>query len=651
MSIADKVALLTSDRDNIRTSLVNKGVDASDHGFSSFAADIDSIETSGKPIPTYTFREMPEDWKYFTSLKKRTDDSAFLCFKGAGDTMRLFGTTLHRVEVYGGEDGITPLFKWRWEVGWSHYDNGEWILNNNQDDGTMCDLTHMDLDNYPLNVGTFFSNYVGKPVYNDENIGTTELFTVIAGSDVGASSVPNLGIYPEVVPGASGNDSIYIVPVVAYSGDVRNFAYNTHDVQVCGLEFIELFYHSDKISENTNYQFSKCSKLKKAIVPEGTTKCGTHMFFDDCNLELVELPNTLTSIGLGCFSGCWSLRKAVISEGVDMIGNSAFYNCSSLEDIVLPKTLVSIGQSAFSLCTSLKKATFHNTINYGIIPAKLFYGCSRLEELNNDDNTTEIGDSAFYGCKNLKNFYFSKNLTKIGASTFDGCECLATVDLPDTVASIGASAFKGMSSLRKFTLPEGVKALPSNIFSGCDNLLNVSLHENVTSIGASAFNGCSSLKSIDIPSLVKTIPQNCFSGCRSLRKVDIGQNIKTISSNAFSNCTSMRYVKLFPSTPPTLSSISAFNSTSDYFKIFVPYESYNAYQAATNWSSATNYIVYKQCGWGYFEAGTVLPTTVGTHAVRWYTLNDICNVLYNETPTVEPITTADHSGDYYCVYE
>lgn len=43
MSIADKITRLTSARNNIRTSLVNKGISAGEHGFESFANDISGI--------------------------------------------------------------------------------------------------------------------------------------------------------------------------------------------------------------------------------------------------------------------------------------------------------------------------------------------------------------------------------------------------------------------------------------------------------------------------------------------------------------------------------------------------------------------------------------------------------------------------------
>ena len=58
MSLADQVTNLTNDRNNIRTSLINKGItEAADHGFSSFDEDIDAMV---KPEGTITVTENGE---------------------------------------------------------------------------------------------------------------------------------------------------------------------------------------------------------------------------------------------------------------------------------------------------------------------------------------------------------------------------------------------------------------------------------------------------------------------------------------------------------------------------------------------------------------------------------------------------------------
>ena len=55
MSIATQIDALTTDRNNIRTALVNQGVsDASSHGFDSFASDIASIPPSGTDVSDTT---------------------------------------------------------------------------------------------------------------------------------------------------------------------------------------------------------------------------------------------------------------------------------------------------------------------------------------------------------------------------------------------------------------------------------------------------------------------------------------------------------------------------------------------------------------------------------------------------------------------
>jgi|GEM_PF-5346492 len=59
MSIADKIVSLTTARNNIRTALVDKGVDASNHGFQDFATDIGNIPVFDPDDYAFNIVEVP----------------------------------------------------------------------------------------------------------------------------------------------------------------------------------------------------------------------------------------------------------------------------------------------------------------------------------------------------------------------------------------------------------------------------------------------------------------------------------------------------------------------------------------------------------------------------------------------------------------
>ena len=128
-------------------------------------------------------------------------------------------------------------------------------------------------------------------------------------------------------------------------------------------------------------------KIKKVVIEDGVTSIGDYAF--DCSsLAEVNIPNSITSIGLMAFSGCRSLAHVTIPNGVASIGSYAFEYCP-LTEIAIPNSVVSIGEGAFRACTPLTKITIPNSV-------------------------TSIGEGAFEDCNNLKYIKIGKNVTKIG---------------------------------------------------------------------------------------------------------------------------------------------------------------------------------------------------------------------------------------------
>ena len=64
------------------------------------------------------------------------------------------------------------------------------------------------------------------------------------------------------------------------------------------------------------------------------------------------IPSGVTTIG-GAFSGCSSLESIDLPDSVTTIGIAAFRGCSSLESIVIPDSVTTIGNEAFDGCPSL----------------------------------------------------------------------------------------------------------------------------------------------------------------------------------------------------------------------------------------------------------------------------------------------------------
>lgn len=95
-------------------------------------------------------------------------------------------------------------------------------------------------------------------------------------------------------------------------------------------------------------------ELTAVRLPEGVTAVGKVAFAGCENLQQLQLPSTLKTIGEGAFHGT-ALEQLVIPEGVTALGDRAFAYCKRLRSVTLPATLRSVGERAFEHCPALEE--------------------------------------------------------------------------------------------------------------------------------------------------------------------------------------------------------------------------------------------------------------------------------------------------------
>ena len=66
-----------------------------------------------------------------------------------------------------------------------------------------------------------------------------------------------------------------------------------------------------------------------------------------------QIPNSVASLGIGCFYGCSSLTSITIPNSVTSLGDECFSDCGSLTSITIPNSVTSLGSGCFSGCSSL----------------------------------------------------------------------------------------------------------------------------------------------------------------------------------------------------------------------------------------------------------------------------------------------------------
>ena len=198
---------------------------------------------------------------------------------------------------------------------------------------------------------------------------------------------------------------------------------------------------------------------------------------------------------MNSFYTCMNLQSVEIPDGVTSIGGHAFSGCSGIKSITLPANMTEIGSGAFSGCTSLTSIAIPEGIT----------------ELN----------GTFSGCMSLTSVDFpSTVLTLVG--TFGGCKSLTSIEIPDGVVLISDGAFRNCSNLTDISLPDSVQIIGDSsggVFVDCSNLTSIVIPFGVHTIGNNTFTRCTELHAATIPVTVEVIDVSAFAGCSALTDI------------------------------------------------------------------------------------------------------------------------------------
>lgn len=340
------------------------------------------------------------------------------------------------------------------------------------------------------------------------------------------------------------------------------------------------------------------------------------------NLESIEIPNTITTIGAGAFYHCSSLTSITIPNSVTSIGNSAITGCANLLSVNISSSVKSIGTNNLKECPMLEQIW--------VDPENTVYdsreNCNALIKTSTNEllmgcNTSfipstveSIADHAFYNFDGLKTITLPASVTKIGYQAFRDCDGLERVAINGQLSSFGAHAFEGCSSLHDVQLCEGIQYISLNCFESCN-----------------------SLKTINIPESVNVIDSCAFLYCTNLESVNLGENIQRIGGKAFMSCSSLTSIHSYIQMPQNVSCGSRVFDGVDksLCLLFVPDGTVSLYQARSPWKDFINIVensyvplVREGVVWeyvGYFHAWP----EPGYEKVQLYTLE------FNGTTTID----------------
>ena len=318
--------------------------------------------------------------------------------------------------------------------------------------------------------------------------------------------------------------------------------------------------------------FEGCSNLQLVHLPQGITTIYHQTFKNCCYLNRIEIPNGVTYIESEAFSYCKRLTAISLPHGLKKLGYGAFYFCSALTILDLPDSITELGSSAFSGCGKL--ATIYLPARLKYVKSHVFSGCPIDDYFRLPSYVEQIDSYAFSDCEWLKHFNIPDGVVRLGDNVFDGCSRLLSVYVPDSVVEIGKNLFKNCPSLVHVRLPFRFNTphFLSNFTHGCQIEWGERTDEAVTIVdGVTALTSDMIQKDVVrvvIPSSVKIIADGAFANCRLLETVSMASGVQVIGNYAFANCVSLKDVSI----PDTVTQIGdrAFFQCENIEEIILP---------------------------------------------------------------------------------
>lgn len=311
--------------------------------------------------------------------------------------------------------------------------------------------------------------------------------------------------------------------------------------------------------KNVAYQYQGDSLPTKLVFKQGTTSIAAGFMKRNNNLEEIELPESMVTIGNRAFEDCHNLQYINIPSTIEEIHEKAFARCYKLKGLSLPSSMTIIGNFAFEKC-------------------------SKIDSIFLNDAEVEIGHGAFYNCNALKHANIGHNITRLGRMAFAYCTSLTSInslnqsEIPTSITKIEFGTFFECRYLaNKIILPEKLDSIEEQAFDRCQSIHSIELNPNLKQIDFSAFNNTSNftrfigknsyftvsngmLLSINGDSLlmcpkgytkkciinksVKVITKNSLYGCTNIHKIRGMYNVEVIEDKAFSGCISLRSIKI-----------------------------------------------------------------------------------------------------------
>ena len=288
------------------------------------------------------------------------------------------------------------------------------------------------------------------------------------------------------------------------------------------------------------------------------------------------IPDYVTTVGENAFNRCRNLTEVLFSENVTELQDKSFAYCTNLQKINLPAFMRTIGNAVFADCYCLKEFRadgnqYHWIVENGVLFReesdrlflKQFPLGKEMDEYTVDRDVCKIAERAFSCAAFLRkiktdicqNFYqsdagvlYSKDMKRLiyYPSRKEG----TFFDMPDCVETICNSSVKQNRCLKKVLCSRSLQLIERHALEECSSLEKIVFRGcALRRIEWSAFCDCIKLEEVDFSKqcLLKEISSFSFLNCSSMRKVSLPPSAPVIRKGAFKNCALLRIPKVFSS--------------------------------------------------------------------------------------------------------
>ena len=336
-----------------------------------------------------------------------------------------------------------------------------------------------------LNTNITENSHSGPAKYDDPNIVIPASYNDLPVTAISLSGFSNTGITSVTIP-----DTIKTIGRRAFHG--------------CEQLQTVTFEAGSQLQTIDDEAFDGCTALTEITLPHSVTAIGSLAFQSCTSLTTFTWPDGVAVLG-DQLKNCYNLKSILFTENSTLhtIEAEAFYRYEgfNLENIEFPKSLTTIGASAFAN-SKLQSVTFPNDSALINIGEGAFSDCDSLTSIAFGENSAlqTIGKNAFSHCDSLIKFRVPKTVRTIEENAFISCENLRilTFEEESALTTIEAGAFRE-TRLLVLALPEGLTTLDSTAIDR-RFLVSITIPSTLTAIDGLFYK--SSDGAMDIPSTV-----------------------------------------------------------------------------------------------------------------------------------------------------